>query len=105
MADYARGADHSLAAARCRSTMTHSPISIVLPVYNHARYLPRAIDALAGQEQAPGEIIIIDDASTDGSADVAENMRRRLEPATNLRIMRNPSNMGVNLSINRGLSE
>ena len=105
MADYARGVDHSLAAAWRRSTVTHSAISILLPVYNHARYLPRAIDALAEQERAPGEIIIIDDASTDGSADVAENMRRRLDSATNLRILRNSNNVGVNLSINRGLSE
>jgi glycosyltransferase involved in cell wall biosynthesis len=85
--------------------MTHSAISILLPVYNHASYLPRALDALAAQEQAPGEIIVIDDASTDASADVAETMRDRLEPATALRILRNPGNMGVNFSINRGLSE
>jgi glycosyltransferase involved in cell wall biosynthesis len=105
MVDDATGAVHSFAAASSRYMVTHSAITILLPVYNHARYLPRALDALAAQEQAPGEIIIIDDASTDGSADVAEDMRRRLEPATNLRILRNSNNLGVNLSTNRGLSE
>jgi glycosyltransferase involved in cell wall biosynthesis len=85
--------------------MAHSAISILLPVYNHAQYLQRALDALAAQEHAPGEIIVIDDASTDASADIAERMRARLEPATTLRILRNPYNMGVNGSLNRGLSE
>jgi len=45
-------------------------LSVVLPNYNHARYLSRAINAIAEQTTVADEIIVIDDASTDGSRDV-----------------------------------
>ena len=85
--------------------MSHRSISIVLPIYNHAHFLPRALKAIAAQEAAPGEIIIVDDASTDASADVAESLRYLLEPASSVTILRNQENLGVNRSLNRGLSE
>src|ERR1700686_2261708 len=45
-------------------------ISVVLPNYNHGRFLQRAVDALMAQDTRPDEIIIIDDGSTDNSRDV-----------------------------------
>lgn len=44
--------------------------SVVVPNYNHARYLPTALDALLAQSRQPREIVVIDDASTDGSREV-----------------------------------
>jgi hypothetical protein len=81
------------------------PISVILPVYNHAGFLDRALGALLVQAIAPLEIIVIDDASTDDSAAVAERWQARFEPATRLRILRNAVNLGVNRSLNRGLEE
>lgn len=42
-------------------------LSIVLPNYNHAKFLPRSLGALLSQTVAPHEIIVVDDGSTDSS--------------------------------------
>jgi hypothetical protein len=50
--------------------MTDDPaISVVLPTYNHLRYLPAAIADIVGQTRADWELIVVDDGSTDGTAD------------------------------------
>src|SRR6266705_1267642 len=64
-------------------------LSVVLPNYNHARLIPRALEALLAQDPAPDEIILVDDASTDDSLDVIASFVER-HPA--LRVIVNPSN-------------
>lgn len=44
--------------------------SIIIPNYNYERFLPRAIDSALGQTHQDVEVIVVDDASTDRSADV-----------------------------------
>lgn len=46
-------------------------ISVIVPVYNGGRQLGRCLDALLASEFPPHEIIVVDDASTDGSAQAA----------------------------------
>ena len=45
--------------------MNTATLSVVVPVYNVARYLPRCLDSLAGQTRRIDEIIVVDDGSTD----------------------------------------
>lgn len=45
-------------------------ISIVVPIYNMERYLPRCLDSLLGQSFRELEIIAVNDGSTDGSLEV-----------------------------------
>ena len=42
-------------------------LSIVVPNYNHAAFLPACLNALLNQSVPPFEVIVIDDGSTDGS--------------------------------------
>ena len=48
-----------------------SVISVVIPVYNDSRMLERCLAALAAQSRPADEIVVVDNASTDDSAEVA----------------------------------
>ena len=47
-------------------------ISVIVPVYNVARYLPRCLESLINQTYKNIEIILVDDGSTDGSGDICD---------------------------------
>ena len=50
--------------------MTELKTSVIIPVYNRAGHMPDLIQALLNQDY-PVEIIIVDDGSTDNTADIA----------------------------------
>lgn len=48
-------------------------ISIIIPSYNEENHLPACLDAIAAQTTAPDEVIVIDNNSTDRTAQIAAN--------------------------------
>lgn len=78
------------------------PYSVVMPNFNHARYLGAALHAHLAQTVPPLEIIVIDDASSDESVDIVERLAKE---HSRLRLIRLARNGGVNAAINRGLRE
>jgi glycosyltransferase involved in cell wall biosynthesis len=81
--------------------MTFSPtLSVVLPNYNHAKLIGRALEALLVQESAADEIIVIDDGSTDDSVRVIERFAAK---APSIVVLLNPRNLGVVPTLGRGL--
>ncbi|MBA4389466.1 MAG: glycosyl transferase [Syntrophus sp. (in: bacteria)] len=73
-------------------------ISIVLPVYNGAKYLRDAIDSMLAQSYANFELIIIDDGSTDDSINIVSAFtgpRIRLYSQTN---------QGLAATLNKGIA-
>ena len=48
-------------------------VSVIIPVYNYERYLGEAIECVLNQTHKNVEIIVVDDESTDKSADVAKS--------------------------------
>ena len=67
-------------------------LSIGLPVYNGERFLGEALDSLLGQTYEDFELIISDNASTDGTADIC---LRYAEQDSRIRYVRQPRNIGL----------
>jgi glycosyltransferase involved in cell wall biosynthesis len=66
-------------------------LSVGIPVYNGQNYLAESIDALLGQSYEDFELIISDNASTDGTADIC---RRYQEKDSRIRYFRQERNIG-----------
>ncbi|WP_315763367.1 MULTISPECIES: glycosyltransferase family 2 protein [unclassified Bradyrhizobium] len=77
-------------------------VSAVIPNYNHARYLPDAVRALAAQQPPPAEIIVVDDASTDDSLEVLAQLGQEI---STLRVVKHEQNAGAIAALNRGIGE
>ncbi|MFP3867399.1 MAG: glycosyltransferase family 2 protein [Desulfobacteraceae bacterium] len=74
-------------------------VSVVIPLYNKAPYIQRAISSILSQTIQPEEIIVIDDGSTDGGGELVQALS---EPR--LRVFRQ-ENQGPGNARNRGISE
>lgn len=51
--------------------MKDSELTIVIPAYNRANELRRCLDSIAAQTVAPSQVVVVDDGSTDNTAEVA----------------------------------
>lgn len=80
------------------ATSIISEISVVIPLYNKAAEIERTLLSVLAQSVQPREIIVVDDGSTDGSAEIVERMALPL-----LRLVRQ-SNAGVSAARNKAIS-
>jgi glycosyltransferase involved in cell wall biosynthesis len=78
-------------------------ISVVIPCYNLARFLPGAFASVAQQTRRDLEIIVVDDGSTDDTAGVAERLIS-MQWGFGFRLIRQP-NGGVAAARNAGIAE
>jgi glycosyltransferase involved in cell wall biosynthesis len=74
-------------------------VSVLLPVYNGARFLRPALESILGQSFTDFELLVLDDGSTDDSVRIAEGYR---DPR--IRILSAASNQGLPRALNRGLA-
>ena len=77
----------------------HPKISAVMSVYNGERYVEAAIKSILTQSNQNFEFIIIDDASTDGTPEILENLK---DPR--IQVYTNDTNQGLTKSLNKGIS-
>ena len=75
--------------------------SIIVPVYNAERFVGRCIESILSQSDPNFELILIDDGSKDGSAEICSEYARR-DPR--VKLIRS-ANRGVSAARNRGLDE
>lgn len=76
-------------------------VSVVIPCYNYARYLPQAVESALNQRDVRVDVIVVDDCSTDDSAAVAETLAAA-DPRVQL--VRNERNLGMVGTFNNGLA-
>ena len=74
-------------------------VTVLMPVYNGARYLRQSIESILDQTYKDFELLIIDDASTDASYKIIHSYH---DPR--IRIIKNTENMGLIRTLNQGLS-
>lgn len=66
---------HSRVRRRPRPLDFRPPVSIIVPVHNEAAVIARTVRSLAASRYPYGEVIVVDDGSTDGTADVVASLR------------------------------
>lgn len=75
----------------CRNVAHKKPVvSVIIPNYNHARYLPKRLDSVFGQTFRDYEVILLDDASSDESV----NILRKYSHIADVSIVENDHNSG-----------
>src|SRR5260221_7867606 len=77
--------------------MGDSRLSIVVVTWNSARYLPRCLAGITGQSWPDIEVVVIDNASTDGSVEIVRNTL----PSAHL--IANSENRGFSAAVNQGI--
>ena len=81
--------------------MSQSPaVSVLLPVYNVIRHLRPAIDSILAQTLRDFEFIVIDDGSTDGTAEI---LRQYAQADSRIRLISRP-NKGLTVTLNEGIA-
>ena len=74
-------------------------VSVIIPVFNNAETILRALESIAKQTVQPQEILIVDDASSDNSCDVIEKYIRNMP---NAKLLRSTTNRGPSAARNTG---
>ncbi len=77
-------------------------VSVIMPVYNGGEYLGEAIDSILAQTFEDFELIIVDDCSTDGSAEVIAGYAKW---DSRIRALRHERNRGQGAAQSTGLAE
>ena len=79
-------------------TEVRDRISVIVPMYNARLYIEEAIDSILAQTQPADEIVVVDDGSTDGGAELLARY------GSAVRVFRQ-DNAGSSAALNKGLAE
>jgi glycosyltransferase involved in cell wall biosynthesis/GNAT superfamily N-acetyltransferase len=74
---------------RDRRPVSPELVSVIVPCFNHGRYLPECLQSIAGQTYAPIETVVVDDGSSDPDTIAVLAEIERHESATVLRLEEN----------------
>ena len=80
--------------------MSHRRLSVVIPTWNRARLVGEAVESALRQESGDLEVIVVDDGSTDGTAEIVEQRFGK-----SVKLLRMPTRSGVGAARNEGVSQ
>jgi len=81
------------------------PVTIIMPCYNHAKWLRRSVTSVLEQDYTNKKIAIIDDCSEDGSIEEALEIKMSHEKDCRIDIYKTSSNSGPSVARNLGIQE
>ena len=73
-------------------------VSVIIPTYNRAKIVTKAIDSVLAQTYKDFEIVVVDDGSIDNTKEVIHNFKNRV-----IRYTRNRENRGQAYARNKGV--
>jgi|GEM_PF-7011818 len=79
----------------------HPLVSVVMPSYNQAEWLPKSLDSILAQTYPFWEAVVVNDGSTDNTAEVIAEYTKR---DSRIRGIHKP-NGGISSALNRGIAE
>ncbi|TGU72287.1 glycosyltransferase [Geomonas terrae] len=80
------------------AALAHPAVTVLMAVYNGEAFLREAVESILTQTFKDFELLVIDDGSTDGSADIVASF---VDPRVLL--VRNGKNLGLIATLNRGI--
>ncbi|MBN9508876.1 MAG: glycosyltransferase [Alphaproteobacteria bacterium] len=80
-------------------------VTVIVPLYNYAQYVEEALESVRMQSLAPLDLVVIDDASTDASAEVARAwLERHAARFNRALLLRSAANAGLGVTRNAGFA-
>lgn len=76
-------------------------VTVIIPSFNHAAFVEQAIRSVWAQDYGNLELIVVDDCSTDATAEIVERMLS--DAPIPMRLIRKTQNCGISNSLNRGI--
>lgn len=80
-------------------------VTIGIPVYNIEQYIRQMLDSALSQTFQSIEFLICDDCGTDGSMDIVKEYQQTHPRGKDIRVLRQPHNMGIGEGRNRMMAE
>lgn len=78
-------------------------ISVVIPCYKCQDTIERAVESVAKQTLTPVEVILVEDASGDGTLEFLETIKPQFTPLFNIKVIASDKNRGAGAARNLGL--
>lgn len=80
--------------------MAEPLVSVLIPVYNHARYVRQCLDSLLSEGWPNLEVLVVDDGSTDNSFEMVQAWRTQHPTAFKRFILERQDNKGLSRTLN-----